>query len=247
VTEGKIAFRAGFYCSIQSAFNPNLFLLRLTHTYSHVSHVNQSFQGYHSTKEKQPGFEDGLLPTTYYYATLDKKTIMHEYSSIRSGFFNREYPSSWYVQCLHSHGTVDFYTNLFVDPSVQTTFELTLILLLMYVPFLNQILGEGSTKELQSWQSCRRSKCEKWTRRILTKRKRQGPTPKINNSYVHILQIKQIRFSRFSSLLVKLAIARSGATQQGEIVPGSCRRLDGEELRHLRRFLYPLDRRCRQC
>jgi len=59
-----------------------------------TGYINR-IRGYHSTKDKALGFEDGLLPTTYYYATIDKKTIMHEYSSIRGGFFNREYPSSW--------------------------------------------------------------------------------------------------------------------------------------------------------
>ena len=59
-----------------------------------TGYINR-IRGYHSTKDKAPGFEDGLLPTTYYYATIDKKTIMHVYSSIRSGFFNREYPASW--------------------------------------------------------------------------------------------------------------------------------------------------------
>lgn len=52
-------------------------------------------RGYHSVKDKAPGYEDGILPTSYYYATKEKKLIMHTYSALKGGFFNREYPTSW--------------------------------------------------------------------------------------------------------------------------------------------------------
>ena len=51
--------------------------------------------GYHSVKDKMPGHELGVLPTTFYYATLDKKTEMHHYVPLLSGFFAREFPTSW--------------------------------------------------------------------------------------------------------------------------------------------------------
>ena len=52
-------------------------------------------RGYHSVKDKKPGHEDGILPDSYYYATIDKKLIMHTYTPLRGGFFNREFPTSW--------------------------------------------------------------------------------------------------------------------------------------------------------
>ena len=52
-------------------------------------------RGYHSVKDKLPGYEDGTLPTTFYYATPQKKVEMHEYKPLSGGFFNREYPTSW--------------------------------------------------------------------------------------------------------------------------------------------------------
>mmetsp|Transcript_27904 Transcript_27904/g.65603 ORF Transcript_27904/g.65603 Transcript_27904/m.65603 type:complete len:117 (-) Transcript_27904:72-422(-) len=52
-------------------------------------------RGYHSIKHKAPGSEHGILPTTYYYVTKDKKKEMHKYAPLRGGFFSREYPVSW--------------------------------------------------------------------------------------------------------------------------------------------------------
>lgn len=115
-----------------------------------TGYINR-IRGYHSVKDKLPGYKSGVLPTTYYYATIEKKFEMHKvrvlnsvqimlihggnacriiymcilincnlfcchsfcnrdrflcphdffflsspkYSSLRPGFFNREYPSSW--------------------------------------------------------------------------------------------------------------------------------------------------------
>jgi hypothetical protein len=52
-------------------------------------------RGYHSVKNKEPGYEKGELPTTFYYATKDKKLEMLTYTPVRRGFFNREFPTSW--------------------------------------------------------------------------------------------------------------------------------------------------------
>jgi hypothetical protein len=52
-------------------------------------------RGYHSQNEKAPGYQEGILPTTYYYATKQRKFEMHIYAPLRSGFFNREFPLSW--------------------------------------------------------------------------------------------------------------------------------------------------------
>merc|ERR1712183_405455 len=53
-------------------------------------------RGYHSVKDKSPGYKKGELPNTFYYVTKDKKFEMHEYTKLtNTGFFNREYPTSW--------------------------------------------------------------------------------------------------------------------------------------------------------
>lgn len=52
-------------------------------------------RGYHSVKDNAIGSDHGLLPTTYYYVTNDKRKEMHEYASVRGGFFSREFPTSW--------------------------------------------------------------------------------------------------------------------------------------------------------
>jgi hypothetical protein len=43
-------------------------------------------RGYHSVNAKEPGYEQGELPTTYHYATIDKKHLMHKSS---------DFPTSW--------------------------------------------------------------------------------------------------------------------------------------------------------
>jgi hypothetical protein len=52
-------------------------------------------RGYHSQKDKTPGYKEGALPSSYYYATIDKKYELHKFAPLRGGFFNREYPTSW--------------------------------------------------------------------------------------------------------------------------------------------------------
>ena len=52
-------------------------------------------RGYHSVNHREAGYEDGRLPTTYYYVPLDNLSIMHQYSALHGAFFNREFPTSW--------------------------------------------------------------------------------------------------------------------------------------------------------
>jgi hypothetical protein len=59
-----------------------------------TGYINR-IRGYHSVNDKAPGYEQGELPTTYYYAPIDRKFAMHEYSPLKGGFFSREYPTSW--------------------------------------------------------------------------------------------------------------------------------------------------------
>ncbi|KAG7347763.1 GDP-fucose protein O-fucosyltransferase [Nitzschia inconspicua] len=59
-----------------------------------TGYINR-IRGYHSVKDKQPGYKSGTLPTTYYYATISRKFEMHKYAPLRGGYFNREFPTSW--------------------------------------------------------------------------------------------------------------------------------------------------------
>lgn len=52
-------------------------------------------RGYYSVKLKLPGYQNGTLPTTYYYATIEKKLEMHVFQPLKGSFFNREFPTSW--------------------------------------------------------------------------------------------------------------------------------------------------------
>lgn len=52
-------------------------------------------RGYHSVRDKLPGYKGGALPTTYYYVPTAQKNVMHTYSPLNTPFFNREYPTSW--------------------------------------------------------------------------------------------------------------------------------------------------------
>lgn len=52
-------------------------------------------RGYHSVKDKLPGYEDGLLPTSYYYVPRSSKSAMHKYAPLKRPLFNREFPTSW--------------------------------------------------------------------------------------------------------------------------------------------------------
>ena len=52
-------------------------------------------RGYHSVNHKEEGYEDGRLPTSYYYVPIQNQKVMHTYSAIRGAFFNREFPTSW--------------------------------------------------------------------------------------------------------------------------------------------------------
>jgi hypothetical protein len=54
-------------------------------------------RGYRSTKDKLPGFEQGILPTSYYYVPDDNnyKLALQQYVALQGSFFSREFPTSW--------------------------------------------------------------------------------------------------------------------------------------------------------
>jgi hypothetical protein len=52
-------------------------------------------RGYHSTYDKLPGYQNGTLPTTYFYAPLRSKEIMHTYQQLSKPIHSREFPMGW--------------------------------------------------------------------------------------------------------------------------------------------------------
>lgn len=62
------------------------------HRYRFTGFIHR-MRGYHSVKDKAEGHEDGVLPTSYYYATLPNKFAMHKYAKLHGAFFNREFPT----------------------------------------------------------------------------------------------------------------------------------------------------------
>lgn len=59
-----------------------------------TGYINR-IRGYHSVKDRAPGYDRGELPSSYYYATLERKFEMHKYTPLRGSFYSREYPTSW--------------------------------------------------------------------------------------------------------------------------------------------------------
>lgn len=52
-------------------------------------------RGYHSVKDKLPGYEKGALPTSFYYAPITNKFALQKYVPMHHNFFPREFPTSW--------------------------------------------------------------------------------------------------------------------------------------------------------
>mmetsp|Transcript_8639 Transcript_8639/g.17968 ORF Transcript_8639/g.17968 Transcript_8639/m.17968 type:complete len:98 (-) Transcript_8639:48-341(-) len=52
-------------------------------------------RGFHSQLRKEPGFRQGLLMSSYYYAPQDKRMQMHKYYPVKQPFFAREFPTAW--------------------------------------------------------------------------------------------------------------------------------------------------------
>ena len=77
--------------SVQAHISVHSFFFKLLLFTGYINRI----RGYHSVNDKAPGYEQGELPTTYYYATLDRKSAMHKYTPLQGGFFSREYPTSW--------------------------------------------------------------------------------------------------------------------------------------------------------
>ena len=52
-------------------------------------------RGYHSQKDKVEGWDQGLLPNSYYYSGKNEKRIYQSYGPLRTPYYSREFPTSW--------------------------------------------------------------------------------------------------------------------------------------------------------
>jgi hypothetical protein len=60
-----------------------------------TGYINR-IRGYHSVKRRLPGYEDGALPSTYYYyAFKEHLRHMHKYVPVKKSFYAREFPAAW--------------------------------------------------------------------------------------------------------------------------------------------------------
>ena len=52
-------------------------------------------RGYHADKEKAPGYEEGIVPNTWFYVLPDRFDFMQRYYPVKKSFYAREFPTSW--------------------------------------------------------------------------------------------------------------------------------------------------------
>ena len=59
-----------------------------------TAYINR-LRGYHSQKNREPGYEDGKLMTSFYYTPVDRLDHMLRYFPIKQSFYAREFPTAW--------------------------------------------------------------------------------------------------------------------------------------------------------
>lgn len=59
-----------------------------------TGYINR-LRGYHADDDQVPGFRDGIVPDTYYYALDDRFGHMQEFYPVKKSFYAREFPTSW--------------------------------------------------------------------------------------------------------------------------------------------------------
>jgi hypothetical protein len=52
-------------------------------------------RGYHANNKKVAGYEQGIVPTSFYYALKQHYGKMQEYHPVKKSFYAREFPTSW--------------------------------------------------------------------------------------------------------------------------------------------------------
>ena len=67
-----------------------------SHTYNaYLQGYIMRLRGYISTRRKLPGYEKGLLPTSFYYTPKDDLETMLKYAPLQGALASREFPTSW--------------------------------------------------------------------------------------------------------------------------------------------------------
>eukprot|EP00536_Pseudo-nitzschia_multiseries_P011676 jgi/Psemu1/260044/estExt_Genewise1Plus.C_4100014 len=70
-----------------SSFTGYIMRLRGYHSQLHLDDGN--------TNPNAQAYKKGSLPNSFYYATRDRKTVMHDYWPVKPSFYAREFPASW--------------------------------------------------------------------------------------------------------------------------------------------------------
>jgi hypothetical protein len=52
-------------------------------------------RGYHANNKKVAGYEQGIVPASFYYALKQHYGKMQEYHPVKKSFYAREFPTSW--------------------------------------------------------------------------------------------------------------------------------------------------------
>ena len=58
-----------------------------------AGYINR-MRGYHSQKDKLPGWEKGEI-NSYFYVPIDRKLEMRKYTAIKQPMWGREFPIGW--------------------------------------------------------------------------------------------------------------------------------------------------------
>lgn len=52
-------------------------------------------RGHQSVSKKLAGYQDGVLPSSYYYVEEEHKFQMQKYVPVKVPFWSREFPTAW--------------------------------------------------------------------------------------------------------------------------------------------------------
>ena len=66
----------------------------LTDFHSFTGYIMR-LRAYHAIRDNSPGYENGVLPDSYYYTPQGARDAMHRYSVLHGAFFKREFPIGW--------------------------------------------------------------------------------------------------------------------------------------------------------
>jgi hypothetical protein len=59
-----------------------------------TGYINR-LRGYHVDDHQEPGYKQGIIPTSWYYALRDRFDHMQQFWPVKKSFYAREFPTSW--------------------------------------------------------------------------------------------------------------------------------------------------------